>query len=212
MADMAMVFMGGELKRAEKLSARYGDLLSYLYIGSSVLKFFEEGKCDKAEWPIVQWVCEDLLFKMQTQLDGILLNFPNLFFAKLFRYTIIFPRGKYLRPPTDRLGTKVAKLLTEPSAFRERMAANLYNTPNNNNPAAQISSILEQAIAVEPIEKRLTAARREYPLESKTYAEWIDTATQHKVISVEEATLVKAAYAAKMNVINVDDFAADAFG
>lgn len=211
MADMAMVMMGGELKRAEQLSARYGDLLSYLYIGSCVLKFFEAGKCAEIELPIIQWICEDLLFKMQTQLDGILLNFPGKLARNLFRYAIIFPRGKYLRPPSDKLGATVAKLLMEPNTFRDRLSMDLYTTPNDNNPAAQVSSILAQIIAVEPIEKRLAAARREYPTQSKTQQEWIETALAHHVISEEEATLVKAAYVLKMNVINVDDFSAQEF-
>ncbi|MCX7125237.1 MAG: acyl-CoA dehydrogenase [Gammaproteobacteria bacterium] len=211
MADMAMVTMGGELKRAEKLSARYGDLLSYLYIGSCVLKFFEAGKCSEEELPVMKWICEDLLFKMQTQLDGILSNFPNRFMAKLFRYGVIFPRGRYLNPPSDRLGAKVARLIMEPSAFRDRLSADLYITPNSNNPAAQMCHILEQIIAVEPLEKRLAAARRDYPTHSKTRDEWIVTATQHHVISTEEAQLLNAAYSVKMNAINVDDFAAEDF-
>ncbi len=211
MADMAMVFMGGELKRAEKLSARYGDLLSNLYIGSCVLKFYEESKYPKAELPVVQWICQDLLYKMQTQLDGILSNFPNRFIGKIFRYGVIFPRGRYLSPPSDRLGVKVAKLLTEPSEFRERMANDLYTTPNDNNPAARVSAILDQAIAVEPLEKKLTAARRDYPTQSKTREEWIKTAVSHNVISADEAKLLAKTFAEKMSVINVDDFAAEEF-
>ncbi len=35
-ADVAMLFLGGDLKRREKLSARLGDILSQLYIASTV--------------------------------------------------------------------------------------------------------------------------------------------------------------------------------
>lgn len=211
MADMAMVTMGGELKRAEKLSARYGDLLSNLYIGSCVLRYYTEGKSAAEELPVLQWICEDLLFKMQEQLEGILKNFPNALLGKLF-CTVVFPRGKYLCPPSDRLGAKVAKLLIEPTAFRERLSADLYMTPNANNPAAKVQHILKEMIAVEPLEKKLAAARREYPLQSKTHAEWIETALQHKVITQAEATILKTTFAAKMDAINVDDFDASVFG
>src|SRR3990167_5746075 len=74
-ADMAMVTMGGELKRAEKISARFGDLLSYLYVGSCVLKFYTDANAPEAELPVVEFICQDLLFKMQKQLDGLLSNF-----------------------------------------------------------------------------------------------------------------------------------------
>jgi len=211
MADMAMVFMGGELKRAEKLSGRYGDLLSNLYIGSCVLRFYEDAKCPEAEMPVVKWICEDLLYKMQTQLDGILANFPNRLLGKIFRYGVIFPRGKYLCPPSDKLGAKVAALLMEPSSFRDRLSTDLYNTPNENNPAARVSDLLAQVIAVEPLEKKLTAARRDYPMDSKTRAEWMETAKEHHVISADEATLLTKVFASKMDVINVDDFGAEVF-
>ncbi len=212
MADIAMVFMGGELKRAEKISARYGDLLSYLYMGSSTLKFYEESKCPEAELPIVEWICQDLLFKMQTQLDGILANFPSRWIANILRYGVVFPRGKYLRPPSDRLGEKVAKLIMEPSSFRERISTYLYMTPNDNNPAAKVCQILPQVIAVEPLEKKLAAARRDYPSHSKTREEWIKTALAHNVISADEASELAKVMTAKMNAINVDDFAAEVFG
>ena len=211
MADMAMVTMGGELKRAEKLSARYGDLLSYLYVGSCVLKFYTDANSPEAELPIVEWICQDLLFKMQKQMDGLLSNFPNRLMGKIFRYGVIFPRGRYLCPPSDHLGAKVAELLTEPSSFRERMAKDLYVTPNVNNPAGKTLQTLEKAIAVEPLEKKLSAARRDYPNQAKTREEWMRVALAHNVISSEEAELLNKAFVEKMSVIDVDDFGAETF-
>lgn len=210
LADMAMITMGGELKRAEKLSARYGDVLSYLYIGSCVLKYYEVCGSPEAEWPIVEWVCQDLLFKIQTQLDGILNNFPNKIAASLFRF-VVFPLGKNYGIPSDKLGAKVAILLTEPNSFCERMIKNLYQTPNDNNPAGKIVDILKDIIAVEPIEKRLAVARKEYHAYAKTRQEWIETARSHNVISEEEDKLLKEVIAMKMNAIHVDDFGAEMF-
>lgn len=211
MADVAMVCIGGELKRAEKLSARFGDLLSYLYIGSCVLKFFESANCPDEEVPIVKWICQDLLYKMQTQLDAILANFPHVIVATIIRHTIIFPLGKNIAPPSDHLGSQVAKLLTEPTKFRERIAKDLYLTPNDNNPAAQLEKILEQVIAAEPVEKKLLAARREFNSHSKTRDEWIDAAMTNNIISPEEAKLLTRVFAAKMHAINVDDFSEEEF-
>ena len=207
-ADIAMMTMGGALKRAEKLSARFGDLLSYLYIGSSVLRFYEETDLPKSEFPVIQWICQDLLFKMQTQLNGVLENIPNAWVGRICR-GIVFPRGRYLKAPSDQLGAVVAKLLTEQSEFRKRMTRDLYYTPNDNNPAAKLEKILSDVISVESIEKRLAQARREYHGIAKTRAEWVEAAEQHHVISEAEAKKVTAVFAAKMSVINVDDFNAN---
>src|SRR5439155_16709910 len=41
-ADMALLTLGGALKRKEMLSARFGDILSELYLLSSVLKRWQD--------------------------------------------------------------------------------------------------------------------------------------------------------------------------
>ena len=41
-SDVAMFTLGGSLKRREKISARLGDVLSNLYLGSGVLKTFSK--------------------------------------------------------------------------------------------------------------------------------------------------------------------------
>src|SRR5690606_25645738 len=42
LADLALLLLGGELKRRERLSARLGDVLSHLYLASACLKRFDE--------------------------------------------------------------------------------------------------------------------------------------------------------------------------
>ena len=91
------------------------------------------------------------------------------------------------------------------------MAVDLYTTPNENNPAAQTLAILKQVIAAEGLEKKLASARRSYLLQAKTHEEWIDTAEKNNIVTKEEATQLRDVYAARMNIINVDDFAADVF-
>lgn len=210
LADVAMITMGGELKRAEKISARFGDILSYLYIGSAVLKYFEEQQCPLAEWPMVQWICQDLLFKMQTQLDGLLVNLPNRWIARLCR-VVVFPLGQYLRVPNDELGARAAVLITEPSEFRARLAKNIYYTPNDNNPGAKLEAVMLQVIAAEPLEKKLMMAKHFGKIQGKTNEELILSALQNKIISLEESNTLTCVFESRMSVVNVDDFSPDFF-
>src|SRR5690606_6379583 len=61
-ADAAMLTLGGELKRRETLSARLGDMLSYLYLGSMVLKHYEDEGQPAQDLPLVEWACRSLLY------------------------------------------------------------------------------------------------------------------------------------------------------
>ena len=87
-SDVAMLTIGGDLKRKELLSARLGDVLSYLYLTSMVLKHYQDQESPQDDLPLVEWSCRTLLYRAQEQFHGLLRNFPNRWFARLLRFLI----------------------------------------------------------------------------------------------------------------------------
>ena len=79
--DVAMLTLGGYLKKKESLSARLGDVLSAMYLASMVLKHHENQGRPAEDLPIVEWACRNLLYHAQEQLHGFLRNFPNRLLA-----------------------------------------------------------------------------------------------------------------------------------
>ncbi len=77
--DVAMLTLGGYLKKKENLSARLGDVLSCMYLASMVLKHYENQGRHDADLPFVEWACRNLLYRAQEQLHSFLRNFPNPF-------------------------------------------------------------------------------------------------------------------------------------
>ena len=65
------------------------------------------GAARRADLPIVEWSCRELLYQAQEQLHGVLRNFPVRPMAWLMR-RLIFPRGLTYFAPADRLGREVA--------------------------------------------------------------------------------------------------------
>ena len=85
-ADMSLILLGGELKRKENISARLGDILSYLYLLSSVLKhYYDQGK-QSEDIPLVRWSCLYCLYEIQQQFDELLKNYPNRWMGLLLRF------------------------------------------------------------------------------------------------------------------------------
>ena len=76
-SDFAMLFLGGGLKRKEKLSGRFADALSYMYLSSAVLKRFEDTGRPVEDLPFVEWSTKYCLYNVQHALDEILRNFPS---------------------------------------------------------------------------------------------------------------------------------------
>ncbi|OGO93446.1 MAG: hypothetical protein A3F41_01005 [Coxiella sp. RIFCSPHIGHO2_12_FULL_44_14] len=204
LADMAMLSIGGALKRKEKLSSRLGDLLGFLYLGSAVIKYYELENEEEA-WPLVQWVCEDLLYRIQTQIDGFLSNMPNRWLAWSLRW-IVFPLGRRLQPPLDQLNGHVAKLLLYPSRVRSRLSQHVYTQNTPFNPVGLIDEILREVIAAEPLEKKLHQALRQKIIQGNTVEEWANSAVNHCVLTAEEAVRWLAAYRSRLRMTNVDDF------
>jgi acyl-CoA dehydrogenase len=152
--DVAMLTLGGYLKKKESLSARLGDVLSAMYLASMVLKHYDNEGQPEADLPIVEWACRNLLYFAQEQLHGFLRNFPNRFLAGLMRL-LIFPRGLTYFAPSDRLSRRVADLVTAATPTRERLGLHAYTALNDKSPLGLLQEVLALADAAEALEKRV---------------------------------------------------------
>ncbi len=149
-----MLTLGGYLKKKESLSARLGDVLSAMYLASMVLKHHDNQGRPAEDLPIVEWACRNLLYHAQEQLHGFLRNFPNRLLAGVMR-AIVFPRGRAYSAPSDRLGRRVAELVTRSGDSRERLCQYVYWTLEPGNPLGLLEEALRLAETLEPIEKRI---------------------------------------------------------
>jgi len=208
LADVSMGALGGALKRKEKLSARLGDVLSYLFLCSATLKRFENEGRQSADAPLMHWAIWDAMFKAQTALEGVISNFPNRLIAAVMRRAV-FPLGRPYVVPSDRLGHDVAKLLIEPSATRDRLTAGVYLSSGDDDGLRQIESALEAPLAAEPVEARIREAQKAGRLASSAGEDRVVAAQVAGMITAEELALVRRAKKLVDQVIRVDDFAQD---
>ena len=205
--DVAMLSLGGYLKKKESLSARLGDVLSYLYLASMVLKRHHDNGSPKEDLPIVEWACRDLLYRAQEQLHGFLRNFPNRLLAAMMR-AMIFPRGRTYFAPGDSLGAELARLAMEPSASRDRLCRHAFRSNVSGNPLAALHEALELAVKVEPIDRRLRVdGVKTGRISALDAAGQIRQGRTLGILSEEEAAMLLDYDQRIMRIINVDDFA-----
>ncbi len=205
LADMTMAVVGGDLKRKECLSARLGDILSELYIGSAVIKRFHDDGSPKEDAVLVHHTCQTILNNIQQAIDGLLSNFPNKIIAAILR-VIIFPVGQHFHKPSDKLGHKIADLFLEPTVTRSRVTRGLSLATDAIHSAGRIEEALVKVIAVEPIEKRIKQAVKDGKISGYNYDLQIEAALTANIITTAEHIQLMDAHAARMDVINVDDF------
>ena len=210
--DVAMLTLGGYLKKKENLSARLGDVLSCMYLASMVLKHYENQGRHDADLPLVEWACRNLLYRAQEQLHSFLRNFPNPFLGGVMRL-LTLPRGLTYSAPSDRLGATLAELVSNPTESRERLGSYLYKTVEPTNPLGLLQEALVLSQTAEPIEKRI---RVEGVKTGKVTAldlpGQITQALAAGIISETEAASLREYDRKVMDIINVDDFAPNELG
>lgn len=204
-SDVCMLVMGGSLKRKESISARLGDILSYLYLLSATLKHYHDQGENVDDLPVVRYAALHCLFEIQERFDEIIKNFPNRPLAWILK-VLIFPIGERFSKPRDRINHKVAQLLMAPTETRQRLANGAYLSSNHANVLADVQDALMKTIASDPIEKIIKAAKKEGSITGYTTLEQAQSALENKIITVEQFDLFIQAEEARMKVIAVDDF------
>lgn len=207
-ADTSMLLLGGDLKRREKLSGRLADILSNLYLVSSVVKQYADRGRPKEEWPLVEWTCAESFRTIEVAFGAFFRNFPSRPVAWLLQMAT-FPLGLRPQDPSDRLGHQLAALLMEPSVLRDRLSAGIFAPADTSEPLGLLDDALVKVIAAEAVERKLRDALRNRTLVVAEEGETLAAAVAARVISAEEADLVLVAEASRRAVIEVDDFPPD---
>ena len=205
LTDTSMLMLGGELKRRERLSARLGDVLSFIYLASATLKHYHDQGEPEEDLPLLRWGVEDLLVKTEQAMHEVLLNFPDRCMGIALR-VLIFPLGRRLKPPADSTGKEVARRLMTPGASRDRLLEGCYRSDDPEDVTGLLNSTLDKVILADPIELRLSKALRSGELQHDSDADTLAVAAESGVISPDEAQKVRDARLARRAVIEVDDF------
>jgi acyl-CoA dehydrogenase len=203
--DLALLTMGGSLKRRESISGRLADILGHLYLLSAVIRRFDgEGRPGDA-LPLARWCCEESLERVREGFAGIMKNLPFRPAAWLLRLCV-FPLGRPLGGADDALTLQVADILLGPSPARERLSSGIFLPSGADEPLGQLEDALLKVIAAEPVEQRMRDAVREGRLVRGTELEMLEAGVQAGIIGEEEARSVWSASQARKEAIRVDDF------
>ncbi len=204
--DVAMLSLGGYLKKKESLSARLGDVLSCMYLASMVLKHYDNQGRPEADLPLVEYACRTLLYRAQEQLHSFLRNFPVGWLAAVMRLAI-FPRGLTYFAPSDRLGRKVAELVTNPTESRERLCDGIYKTLEPTNHLGLVQEAMVLAVAAEPLLKRIRVEGvKTGRVTALDLPSQIGQAEAVGILSAAEATQLREYDRKVMEIVHVDDF------
>jgi acyl-CoA dehydrogenase len=197
-ADMALLTLGGALKRKEMLSARFGDILSELYLLSAALKRWQDEGRQSADFAALEWCMASGFRTIENRFAEILANLPNRFVAVVLKF-LVQPFGAGVLGPSDSVIHRCAQLVLEPSAARDRLTPDLSHIDDDRG-VARLEKAFLLVTGAEDIARRMRAAR---------VHDWKE-AVKKGIITQAEGDQLAAAQEAAAKVIEVDDFAPEA--
>ncbi|MBE0378641.1 MULTISPECIES: acyl-CoA dehydrogenase [Pseudoalteromonas] len=204
--DVAMLVLGGELKRKEMISARLGDVLSHLYLASCVLKRFEDEGRQQADLPFVKYAVELSLFEIGQAFDGFFKNFSNPVVNFILK-RIVFPLGNHYQRPSDEIAQEICEHMTQPGVFRNRLT-HLCHVDENAGTGVMENAFMAMHDTSAAF-KRLKKWQREGTLNRNHDIETaINSAREKQLITDEQAEKLHGANNLRKQAIAVDNYKA----
>ena len=213
LADTSMMLLGGDLKRRERLSARLGDVLSYLYLGSAALKRYHDLGCPEHSQPMLRWAMEESLSKAEQALEELLSNFPNKLLGCALR-VLVLPLGRRHKGPSDELDAQLAEIIGRNSGdpALEELLTGCYRPQDQDDAVGALQHAQNLLSEVQPLQKKLHKAIKAGQVAEVVGQSLIDTATDAGILNKDEAQRLHQAEAARRVVIDVDDFSPKELG
>ncbi len=207
-SDLSMAVLGGELKRKERLSARLGDMLSYLYLSSAVLKYYEDNGRPESDLAYVEWNIKNNLYLMHLALNEFFDNFEPKWLGRVLR-RVVFPYGLNFKKPDDNLDHQIVQSMFNQNELRDRLTQYTY-VGNESEPVGRIESAFCKVLATEETAKKIKKAIKEGQLvPARELEDTVATAVTASILNQQEADEYLDAEAARLDAIQVDDYSQD---
>lgn len=165
LTDIALITLGGKLKRKERLSARLGDVMSYLYLGSAVLKYYQHFYELEEEEVIARWAVQHCLAEAHYALNEFMANFKSFFMPKFLLKWLIVPSRRHFTAPNDEDDQNLAKFICEPSALRERFRSLCAANPNESTGMMSVENAYQVLLKTKPILEKIKAAIKKHEID-----------------------------------------------
>ena len=199
---------GTQLKKKEKLSGRFADILSHQYIATALLWNWRAKGRSKHTWPVVKWGLNYCFQQIQKALEELLLNLNKpVLFIPLNRFLYFLLRlNPISTTPSDTLSKKITEALLNDSSFREELIEHSLIPTNPKHPLFILEQTCKLIEETAPVRKKIKRAIREKHLPQKPILLLLDQALSKKIITPEEYESLKEAEQAREKALQVDTF------
>ncbi|HEG4430464.1 acyl-CoA dehydrogenase [Legionella pneumophila serogroup 1] len=205
LADLSLIYLGGDLKRKERLSARLADGMSYLYMAMAALRNAQLNQDHPDEQTHARWAVTYCFYHAQKSMIALCQNFPSKLLGFIVRI-VAFPFGQTMRYPSDKLDHRLARLMTGNNHYRDRLKKSVFLSGDPKQPVDRMEHALQLIIETDGVSKKINDLKRykwsklKGKLKEKVESGQLSQQEMDELLAVEEA---------RWDAILVDEFTFD---
>jgi acyl-CoA dehydrogenase len=213
LTNLAMFFIGGKLKARGKLTGRFADALAWQLFTISALRRYEAEGRKSEDLPLVEYACRHSLTQVQKAFEGIYQNFDAPVIG-LWMRTVgswLLRLNPLSTAPHDSETTRCALAIQKPGEQYRRLTQDVFAPAEDQPGAGRLLRAWRLLSEAEPAIGKIATAQRAGRLPRGVSEAFAAEAQKAGVLSETEAQLVKVAYAARLEAIEVDTYTAEEF-
>lgn len=199
LTNIALAVVGPALKKRENISARFGDILSNLYLITATLREFENNPKDENR-DLVDYVCQYCFNDIQIAREEIISNLGGI--SALLPLAKINPFGTKAE---DKLNAKIVNSLSNEEQLEE-LTKNVFVDSRENDRFSKLQKAVKLNKQNAKGFKTLKEALKNGTIEFDSIDVMLEQLVSKDLIKEDEAISMKEAHELKQEVISVDAF------
>jgi len=205
LADLSLLVLGGDLKKAEMLSARLGDVMSYLYASMAVVRFYEQRVTNRQEAkPYFEYAIQWTLQQGEKALNDFVANFPSTPVRGLMRL-LTNTYTKSVPGISDDLVRELAEASMQDSSIKQELTHLVKVNPGDGNYINEQAFLAKHAAM--PLLKKIQKALRNNPVVPYvSFENIVNNLLEKGELSSEEATIALDYNEKRKLAVRVDEY------
>ena len=208
LADLSLAVLGGDLKKAELLSARLGDVMSYLYAAMAAIRFYEQ-RIEERQLakPYFDYAIQWSLIQAEQAIVDFINNFPNTPTRGLMR-VMTNTYSNSVNSISDKLVTKLAQASMQDTSVKAQLTHLVRVVKGDGNDINEQAFKAKHAVS-HLLGKVQKALRKEPVVPLISFENALNKLQQKNVINSEEAALLHDYNEKRKLAVRVDEFTFD---
>lgn len=209
MTDVVMGLYGGGFKKKEMLSARFGDVLSWMYLLSATLRRFEAEGRREEDRVYIEFIGDYALKEIQKAYNGIFANIGSGVVNFVFKFILGFAYrlNAFSFMPSDRLYMRLSDKISTDMKSRDFLTEGIYRPEDEKEPLGALDACFAKVIEAKAVKTKIKKALSSKSLQKS--AALYEDALAGSVITEQEYDLLKKAAAMSEAVVQVDTYKID---